>query len=408
MPTAASLHTKTAIASTIADFKGLDDWIEVFRSGTHVDSKGVERTFTNADLDKVVANHALGAAPAVLGHPEDNDPAYAWVDEIKRDGDSLFVKFRDINPAFAQAVEKKAYANRSVSLYQDKKHGLRLRHVGWLGAALPALDGLKPVEFAADADAELIEFTGECDAVRSLIWASQNVASLFRGFREYLIEQSGVEAADKVVPGWAIDNLTSSAERASAALDAENQPAFTAPTPNGGDMPATPEEIARIKAEAKAEAEAAATAAAEAKFAAQGKDLAELRKQRKEESIGAKVKAWKAAGLVTPAEEPALREFMSVLEDHAGDFTFSSGEGATAAQIKKTPKDFFAEFMGGRKPVVKLGKDGRVDDDVVQETDEDPRAVADKAHAFIAEQAKVGITVQLHDAVAKFSKQPVA
>lgn len=397
MTTAATHHPKTAIASTIADFKGLADWIEVFRAGTHVDSKGVERTFIQADLDQMVANQAIGAAPAVLGHPKHNDPAYAWTKSVKRDGDSLFVKFGDINPAFEQAVEKKAYTNRSVSVFQDKNHGWRIRHVGWLGAVAPALDGLKPVEFA-DADADVIEFMGDDDAVRSLIWATQGIAGLFRGFREYLIEQSGVDVADRVVPGWQIDSLTSSAERASAALDADNddQPAYSAPTPNGGRM-ATQEELDKIKADAKAAAEAEA----DKKFAAQGQELSELRKQRKDERIGVVVNAWKAAGLVTPAEEPGLREFMGALEDQAAEISFSS---AADKEVKKAPKDWFADFVASRKPLVKLGKHSGADDEVVDHTSDDPSVIAQRAQAYMSEQAKVGITVALPDAVAKFSK----
>jgi len=404
MTTAATHHPKTAIASTIADFKGLADWIEVFRAGTHVDSKGVERTFSQADLDQMAANQAVAAAPAVLGHPKHNDPAYAWTESVKREGDSLFVKFRDINPDFERAVELKAYTNRSLSVMQDKLHGWRIRHVGWLGAVAPALDGLKPVEFA-DADADVIEFMGDDDAVRSLIWATQGVASLFRGFREYLIEQSGVEVADRVVPGWQIDSLTSSAERATAAMDADtdDQPAYQAPTPNGGQM-ATQEELDKIKADAKAEAEAAAAA----KFAAQGAELGELRQQRKDERIGTQINAWKAAGLVTPAEEPGLREFMGVLEDAAVELTFSAGEGQGATEVKKAPKDWFAHFMATRKPLVRLGKDGRMDEVVDDQTSDDPVVVAAKAQNYMAEQAKAGITVSLPEAVAMFSKKTTA
>ena len=54
-------------------------WINVFRAGTHTDSTGRVVTFTQADLDQIVANHDLGAAPAVIGHPKHNDPAYVWV-----------------------------------------------------------------------------------------------------------------------------------------------------------------------------------------------------------------------------------------------------------------------------------------------------------------------------------------
>ncbi|MFD2451694.1 hypothetical protein [Ideonella paludis] len=44
-------------------FKGLADWIEVFKAGAHTDSKGTECAFSTADLDQMVANVALGKPP---------------------------------------------------------------------------------------------------------------------------------------------------------------------------------------------------------------------------------------------------------------------------------------------------------------------------------------------------------
>ena len=33
------------------------DWVEVFRSGTHTDSRGITRTWSNDDLDAIVRNY---------------------------------------------------------------------------------------------------------------------------------------------------------------------------------------------------------------------------------------------------------------------------------------------------------------------------------------------------------------
>jgi hypothetical protein len=93
------------------DFKGLGDWIEVFKAGQHVDSKGTECAFSVADLDQMVANVALGKPPAVLGHPKHDDPAFGWA-ELKRDGEALFARFDDVNPAFEAGVKSGAYRNR--------------------------------------------------------------------------------------------------------------------------------------------------------------------------------------------------------------------------------------------------------------------------------------------------------
>ncbi len=89
------------------------------QAGKHSDSQGRQASSRPADLDQMVVNHKLGAAPAVLGHPKTDDPAYAWTAGLKRDGNSLLAKFEDINPAFEAGVGSGAYRNRSVRVLKD-------------------------------------------------------------------------------------------------------------------------------------------------------------------------------------------------------------------------------------------------------------------------------------------------
>ena len=115
MPKAAPTAKPSTQPNTVT---GLAGWVEVFKAGDHVDSKGRQISFSRADLDQMIANHELGAAPAVLGHPakvqtkeeKSGAPAYAWADGYKREGDVLFAKFADINPAFEAGVKSKAFA----------------------------------------------------------------------------------------------------------------------------------------------------------------------------------------------------------------------------------------------------------------------------------------------------------
>ena len=60
-----------------------------------------------------------------LGHPQADAPAYAWVETLRRVGDRLQAKLRDIAPSFREAVEAGLYSGRSIALEGD-----RLRHVG--------------------------------------------------------------------------------------------------------------------------------------------------------------------------------------------------------------------------------------------------------------------------------------
>lgn len=129
-------------------FKGLNDWVEIFMGGKQIDSEGREHD-GDAMIDKAVATFDPGQhePPAVIGHPEENAPAYAWVEDLAttfRDGVKiLLAKFKQVVPEFGQMVEQGLFKKRSASFYPDG----RLRHVGFLGAAAPAVKGLKDIGF---------------------------------------------------------------------------------------------------------------------------------------------------------------------------------------------------------------------------------------------------------------------
>ena len=122
-----------------------EQWIEVFRAGKHTDSSGNEREWTEQDLDTIVGkyNPAEFEAPVVIGHPETNDPAWGWVESIKREGAVLLAKLKDLVPEFVEMLQRKMFKNRSISLYPD----LSLRHIGFLGAVPPAVKGLRGIQF---------------------------------------------------------------------------------------------------------------------------------------------------------------------------------------------------------------------------------------------------------------------
>ncbi len=120
--------------------------LAIARTGTFTDSAGRAQTFSAADLDAIAASYdpATLEAPLVFGHPENNAPAYGWVTSLKREGEKLFAQFAQVPGAVRDLVAKGHYRYVSMSLMPDKK---RLRHVGLLGAAVPAIEGLGPVQF---------------------------------------------------------------------------------------------------------------------------------------------------------------------------------------------------------------------------------------------------------------------
>ncbi|MBI5056995.1 MAG: hypothetical protein HZB61_10315 [Nitrospirae bacterium] len=132
----------------------MNDWIPIFKTGTHTDSQGDTQTWTEADLDRIAQyNPADHEAPVVIGHPKDNAPAWAWIEGLKREGQTLYMKMKDLVPAFAEMLKLKMFKKRSISLYPDGS----LRHVGFLGANPPAVKGLEDVAFN-EGDQTIIEF----------------------------------------------------------------------------------------------------------------------------------------------------------------------------------------------------------------------------------------------------------
>lgn len=130
-------------------------WIAVFRTGRHTDSAGNTRDWTKDDLDHMVASYDVAdPAPAVIGHPTISAPAYGWVNGIKRQGELLYVRFKQLVPEFVDMLRRGLFKKRSISVYPDGT----LRHIGFLGAAAPAVKGLPDVGFKSDEQASTIEY----------------------------------------------------------------------------------------------------------------------------------------------------------------------------------------------------------------------------------------------------------
>lgn len=162
----------------------------------------------------------------------------------------------------------------------------------------------------------------------------------------------------------------------------------------------TQEQLDAAIAAAVAKATKDAQDAAAPNFAASQAELATLKSERQAERIGVQVTGWKAKGLVTPAEEPGLREFMAALE--GGEATAFSFSAADKSAAQKTPAQFFADFMALRQPVVKLGQQSPADDGAGQ-ADGNANDISDRARSYMKAQADKGLEVSVSEAVAYVS-----
>lgn len=149
--------------------------IEIFRPGRHIDDAGNEHVFSPADVADMVAVYdpAVREAPLTVGHPQDNRPAYGWVKGLQLGTNGrLVMDTRDVEPAFAEMVAARRFPKRSSSFYHPTAPNnptpgkWYLRHVAFLGAQPPAIDGLRDIQFAAD-DAGAISFSEAGDSGRT-------------------------------------------------------------------------------------------------------------------------------------------------------------------------------------------------------------------------------------------------
>jgi len=137
-------------------------WIPIFRTGTWTDAQGNTRTWTEKDLDEIVKSYDPDwyEAPVVIGHPKQDKPAYGWVEGLKRVGEFLYAKLKDVVPEFKQLVNKGAFKKRSVALSKAIKDGVwYLRHIGFLGAVPPAVKGLADIKLAQEVGDSVVEIS---------------------------------------------------------------------------------------------------------------------------------------------------------------------------------------------------------------------------------------------------------
>lgn len=130
--------------------------IHVFKAGDQTSAQGVQRNFSQKDLDQVIQTYdpSIHEAPLVIGHAGDNDslPAYGWIKGFTRQGDNLYaeVAFTD---AAKDLVKDGHYRKVSISFYSPDsqinphKGKWSARHLALLGASPPAVKGLEPFNF---------------------------------------------------------------------------------------------------------------------------------------------------------------------------------------------------------------------------------------------------------------------
>ena len=136
-------------------------FFEVFKAGTYP-----QGTFTQEEVDALAQNYdpQFCEAPVTLDH-EQKGPAYGWVSELKAENGKLKASFKDLSSELKEFVKSGKYKKISVEIYRnlDGKQPY-LKAVSFLGASIPQVKGMSPVEFKeGEADTFIFETAGETD-----------------------------------------------------------------------------------------------------------------------------------------------------------------------------------------------------------------------------------------------------
>jgi hypothetical protein len=125
-------------------------------------------TLAASDIAAIAAAYdpARYQAPVVIGHPATDDPAWGWVVGASADDAGLWLDV-ELLPEMANLVRQGRYRAVSVALWTPQAPGnptpgvWALKHLGYLGAAAPAVKGLAPTRLQNDGAAGAVTLVKE-------------------------------------------------------------------------------------------------------------------------------------------------------------------------------------------------------------------------------------------------------
>lgn len=303
---------------------------------------------TVADLDQIVEAYdpAVHEAPLVLDHaPEGQDhkgPAFGWVESLKRVGDTLVARVKQVPEELAELIKSGRYTQRSVEIYlnfqgKGKKY---LKRVAMLGAAVPAVQGMAPVTFAEDGGpSETVEFQGPATAKEEKSMGTTYTKEQV----DQLIEAAVAKAAEK--------------GKAEATAAFEEQ------------LEEKDQDVATFKERAEN---------AEGKLADAEKQTAKLHAEAAESEVASFCDKLVSQGKVTPAEAKDLKVTLVALpDDEESVVKFDEGEDMTPR--RKLMETYEARQQASAVPLEEVAKSASEGGDTVAFGEGDSRIEVPKS-----------------------------
>ena len=352
--------------------------IPVFKPGTHTAVDGRRITFTLENCVDLAESYdpSLSEAPAVIGHPKLTAPAYAWAKSFEVKDGLVYAKLDQINPEFAEAYNAGSYKKRSLSIYLPDSPGnpkpghYYVRHIGFLGAAAPAIKGLPDASFA--------ESKGELGAAEFSMADEEfdeNLISILSNLRDLLIEEIGIASADLFLPQWRIESLRAISDR--------KQKEKEMPQPNS---------------DASFAEQQAAIDAKNADLAAREQVLFKKEQKQKRDEFISFADELIIAGKLLPTHKTSVVEVLMSL----GNEPISFAEGDTT--VNSSPADLIKKVLSERPAFMNFSEKSTANDEDEIDT-QDPKAIAEAAAAYQKEQADKGNAISISQAVAHVTKE---
>ncbi|MDP8255135.1 MAG: hypothetical protein P9M14_05255 [Candidatus Alcyoniella australis] len=296
------------------------NWFEIFRLGRYPQGDWSDP----AKIDALIARYdaSVHEAPLILGHSKDDQseqPSYGWVTELKRVGNGILARARQVPQAFREAVEGGRFPKRSVEIWRDLEgKGPYLRAIAFLGATTPQIKGLAPVKFGDGGEFDVFELEAK------------------GGFDSFEQENQPGSGGAPDAQGNGVPP-----ENTEGQMDLQEQ------------LDALQKQMAELKAGKETEAAKFAEEATKQAEALKAKDseLAKLKSQGRRSELESFFDKLAAEGKVAPAwKDAGIVAFMEQLESEAGDevavLSFSD------EKKDLSPLDYFKAFLESLPEVV--------------------------------------------------------
>lgn len=326
----------------------------------------VDDSVLNRIVEYAQSNEGAREIPIVKGHPKMDDPKWGGValSSIQRVGDTIVAEPAWLDETVKSDISSKRFD--ACSLKFNPSTG-KIFHLGILGAHAPAVDGLPAISLAdVEEDADAISVVEFADG------RMPQVGALLRRMRDMMIEDKGLEYADKIfpadelsgldtylpeVPEWLssqIDALYSKLWKIESRVDSlpiANEPAqFAADVKTITDT--------RMSAEEELQAERAKSAELE-------QQLTEMRNQQQAAELAAFVDSSELRCRIMPADRNEVLAVLGACSAAAETVEFAAGE----EQVETTLLDSVKKLLRKLPVVVELG--GAVEGEAIARTDSD-------------------------------------